>query len=651
MTPTTPAQPSPSTSEATTADEVVPEEQPPDELWVPFRSWLEADPSRRVLLGAVALLAVQALVRGYVALGGWFLYDDLVFIGRASTMHWWSPSYLFESYNGHVMPGAFVWVAFLNHVGPLNYTVVALASLAMQAVVGYLVYRVLVTLFGRRPVVLVPLAVFLFTLITLPATTWWAAALNQLPGQAAAAGALLGQSLYHRCGRALYGYAGVASALVGLLFSEKVLLIMPAVFALTLLWFTPGPPVPRLRRCLRENWRIWTTYSVVAVPYAVWYVLAVPSPIEPTRDALIVLQTMGVNLVQAVLPALAGGPYGWEELGIGAIAQPPASIVVLSCIGTALGIGWTIVRRYRAVFGWGVVLVYWAVNVAILGTTRAAVVGPVIGREYRYATDVALVVVVFGALALMPLHGTFARGTPQLLLPRSAPATAASARLSPTVQSGLVALTIIGFVVAASLSTFAYDPHWRNEVSPRFVATTRNDLKRLHGRVTLEDTFLPGGAAPRPGVIGATTRLFEALPAGERPSFLTNGHSTAELSGLDDAGHIRLATVDGFRNRPGPTSGCGWTVSRGPTTIPLAATTIGWGWTVEIDYLASMEADMTVTAGSITTKVHVLPGVHRVFVKGSGAIGAVILGGLSYGTLCTDDVSVGFVKTVPGTSP
>ena len=649
MTPTTPAQPSTSSSEgavASPSDPVV--EETADELWMPLRSWLDRDPSRSVLLGAIALLVVQALVRGYVALGGWFLYDDLIFIQRATSSPLWSTDYLFTAYNGHVMPGAFVWVHLLNSLAPLNYTVVALTDLALQTVVGVLVYRTLTTLFGRRPAVLVPLAVFLLTVITLPATTWWAAALNQLPGQAAAVGALLCHALYHRMGRLRYGYLGVVSVALGLLFSEKVLLIVPAVFALSLLWFTAGPPMQRLRTCLHEHRRVWLAYAVVCVPYSVWYLVAVPSPVEPTRSAIVVLQTMGTSLTEAVLPALLGGPYGWEELGIGAIAQPPAGVVVLASVVAAVVVTWTVLRRHRAVFGWLVVGAYWALNAAILGATRAAVVGPVIGREYRYATDVALVVAVFGSLSVLPLAGRFALGTPQALLPRRGVAQGVQSIPSP-VRTGVGALLAVGLAVAACLSTIAFDPHWRNEISPRFIATAREDIAQRHGEVTLVDEVLPTAAAPRGFALGATTRILEALPEGQRPSFLTDGHATDALRTLDDQGHVRQVQVDGFTNEPGPTKGCGYRVSTQAVSIPLSGTTMPWSWTAEIGYIASLEADTRVSVGDVTTKVHIEPGAHTVFVKGSGAIGSVTIDALSYGTLCTDDVSVGFAKPIPGT--
>ena len=54
---------------------------------------------------AVALIALQLVVRAMLAFGGYFYWDDLILVGRAGTQDLLSPSYLFDDHDGHVMPG------------------------------------------------------------------------------------------------------------------------------------------------------------------------------------------------------------------------------------------------------------------------------------------------------------------------------------------------------------------------------------------------------------------------------------------------------------------------------------------------------------------------------------------------------------------
>ena len=625
-------------------------------LWVPFRSWLQQDRSRMVLVWAIALLGIQATFRGFVMFGGWFLYDDLSFIERAATQPLWSTSYLFTSWNGHVMPGAFAWVHLLTSLWPLNYVPVAISGLAMEALAGVAMYALLAALFGRRPAILVPLALYLFGTITLPATLWWAAALNQLPGITAVTLALLGQVHYHRTGRLRYGLLGVVSFVAGLLFSEKVMLAVPAVFLLTLLYFTPGPPWRRLRDCLRSHFALWVSYAVIASAYFIYYVVAVPSPVNGHPNAVVALKTMGVNLIYAIIPAIFGGPFTWEQLGVGGIASPPAAVVFIGAVVTALLVAWSVMRRHRAIFGWLIIAGYWAANSFILGMTRAPWVGPVIGREYRYSTDLAVIITVFGGLAWLPLYGQWKRGTPQHLIARRGASTTEPTPRNPiaglptVTESGLALGMTIALVVSALISTMAFDTDWRNEVTPRFMNTIRGDLGSAHRRVTMADLILPNSAAPSGAVLGVSTHTaVAAMP--NSPLFLKPGTSSDNLYMVDDIGHVRQVWVDGFSNAEGPEPGCGWRVGPEPVVVPLRGTTMNWQWYVQIDYIASLEADTTVTVGTVATKVHVNPGVNSLYLMSEGAVSDVRFSGLTYGSLCTDSIAVGFAKPLAQTHP
>ncbi len=124
----------------------------PPEVWSPLQTWLSARPGRGVTASALALL---------VASGRTPRLRDLQRLVRRRRLRLHRPrtehapcgaaSYLFEIWNGHVMPGAFVWVHLLASRWPLNYVPVGLSDLALQAATGWLVFLVLRALFGPRP--------------------------------------------------------------------------------------------------------------------------------------------------------------------------------------------------------------------------------------------------------------------------------------------------------------------------------------------------------------------------------------------------------------------------------------------------------------------------------------------------------------------
>ena len=641
---------------AGTAGTTVSDEQG-DAVYVPFRSWLEARPGRYVVVGAVGLILLQALVRGYVKFGGWFVADDMSFIGRAEHMPFLSREYLLEGWNGHLMPGSFALVRVLNHLWPVNYTPVALVDLAMQALAGLLAFRLLVSLFGRRPAVLVPLSIYLFSPITLPAFLWWAAGLNQLPGQIAMIGALLLQVRYHRTGRTRDGVLGALCVLGGLLFSEKLLLVVPTIFALTFFFFTPGRPLARAREAVTRHWRVWLAYLAVVGPYTVYYVATVPSPVGKTPNTTLAIQTVGTALSKAVLPGLFGGPLRWNQIGVGGVADPTVTVSLLACVATALIVWVSMVRRRRAVFGWVVVAAYWLSNAVLLGITRASYVGPIIGAEYRYSTDVCIIFAVFGSAAFLPIVGTYAKGTPQRLLPRGAtrPATSGSRTHREELPGVSIEGTIAGalclaVVITSLVSTFQYDRFWRSNGSAPYFANARSDIAASRRHLTLSEMNLPERV--QAGFLGAFVKTSTMMSGFEpRPRFLTPGASAAQLYMPDDTGHLRAVVVDGFSNRKGPEKNCGWRVGQETVRIPLVKATLPWEWTARIGYLATSDATATVTVGKTTSKVMITKGAGSLYVLGQGQVKSVTVHGLSAGSLCTNDVAVGFPRPLPGSHP
>ena len=214
-------------------------------------------------------------------------------------------------------------------------------SLLLQVWLGVLFYRLLVELFGARAAILVPFAVFAFSPITLPAFLWWAAALNQLPQQIAMVGVLLLHVQYLRSGRVRRGAAAVLALAGGLLFSEKTLLAVPLVVAVTYAYAAGGAPWPRLRQVWHEHRRVWGAYLLLCVPYTIYYVVAVPNPGRSGAKGG-QLAALGATAVRdGIFPGLLGGPWTWHPIGFaGALAAPgPIATFVSAVVVVAVIIG------------------------------------------------------------------------------------------------------------------------------------------------------------------------------------------------------------------------------------------------------------------------------------------------------------------------
>ena len=144
-----------------------------------------AAPTRSLLSSAGALLIlVQLGFRAWALWGSWFYFDDLAFMSRAMNQPF-DVGYLTESYGGHLMPAGFALAWVLTDVGRLRLGALGAVLLALQLVASIGMFRLLLSMFGRKPFVLVLLTGYLAWIFTLPAGLWWAAGINQLPLQIA----------------------------------------------------------------------------------------------------------------------------------------------------------------------------------------------------------------------------------------------------------------------------------------------------------------------------------------------------------------------------------------------------------------------------------------------------------------------------------
>jgi hypothetical protein len=609
---------------------------------------------------AGAIILVQLVFRAWSGYRGFFYIDDFAFTGRAAR-YGLSAKLLFTDYNSHVMPGSFVWVWSTTTLWPLQYAPVMTVTLLLQLALGIVVYRLLVQLFGHRLGVLVVFAVFVLTPITLPAFLWWAAALNQLPQQLAMATALLWHVRYLRSGRVRWGIAAIVTIGLGLLFSEKTLLAVPLIVAFTVFYAAPGRWWSRLKAAWRDHWAVWLGYLVLTVPYAAYYVLAVPAPAHRPSTGGDVATVAGSALSRALAPGLLGGPWTWHPIGFaGAVAGPGRVAIWLSCIACLVLIVGTIVLSHRAVFAWALVFGYIALDIALVASSRAALVGPTVGEEYRYFTDVGLIAALGLGLAVLPITGTFARGSVQRLRPRQSVRAATRRALAEqfgwsgtrtAARAVVVAALVLGYIASSTVSLVRYDRFWHPNPARPYLTTARAELATAPPSLVLFDDTVPQEVAW--GLLYPYTRysLFFA-PLDDDPKTLRPGESSDQLTVFDQTGHLRLVGILGVHGVAGPRPQCGWRVGRGPVTIDLQGRTAARPGVLRIGYIANGDGVLEVSAGATEQEVPIQRGLHAVFLLVHGATDIVTFRVKSEGSaLCTDEVAIGLPVGVPGSRP
>lgn len=582
-------------------------------------------PTGQLVVGAALLLIVLQLVfRGGAALHGWFYWDDFEFLstfaGRGLHLH-----DLLAPHDSQFMPGGLLLSWVVAHSGAFNWTSAALILIALQLVADLACLWMLLTLFGRRWACLGLLALYLFSTMTLTAFMWWAAAINQIPVQAACFAAITFHVRYLRTRRLREAAVAALVIVVGLLFYVKAALIVIPIAVLTLVWFREPAP-HRLWRTLRAHAPVAVGYAVVGIGYAVYYVIHVPNPLN-TKTQVPYGGLADTMLHQALVPELLGGPWRW--------ADPNPPVAVIDTPGWAVDLSWVLVavavaillQRHRA--DWRAVLVvlpYLAATFVLTAVGRAAVIGADIGRELRYLADATPILVLNIGLFLLPL-------APSEREQHSPTAEQATPRWRTRALAGCA---VFALATGAAVSNVSYVRHWtggfaaESFVSNVATASSKRPLNILDA--TVPKTVMGGITYP----YNLPSRLFR--PLGDRVVAVTTG---TDPQVLDSHGHPSAPLITGgATSLPGPLNGCGYAIKSQPTTVPMQGK-VDFFWWLRVSYFAGASGELDVSLGGVTHRLATQAGVHDVFLNGSGSIQDLSMATDDDQTICVDRVAIG----------
>ncbi|MFF0378557.1 hypothetical protein [Actinoplanes missouriensis] len=591
-----------------------------------------------VVAAAVALIVVSVVARALIARRGYLSYDDFPLISMAEEKAL-GPDYLFDLFNNHLMPAGHLVTWLTNAIGGFSYGPYLALLITAQAVVSIAFYRLLRLMLVPGWALLVPLAVFLFSPLTLEASSWWAVGINMLPMQLAMILAVGAQVKYMRTGARKHLVTLALSVLLGLLFFEKAILTVALVFLVALFLYAPGGPVRAVVQTIRRWWPSWAVLTFISLLFLAFYLVRSTSSLRRPASVDEVITFVVQMFGHTLLPGMAGGPWSWLGAGDGAPITAPSVLARWIALGVvALFVAFTVwLRGFAAVRAWLLLLSYTAIVAGLLGATRlGSVYSGVAGAVPRYLADVAVVAAIAVGAALCGL-----RQIDAVAKPVSPPRVVLTGRLAvPLLAGGLAA-----FLVSAGISGTGFGDAWAIKQGRDYLANARAGLEAAPAGTVFMDQTVPDGVVGRLSApYNKQSKFFAPLENG--PDFVTQAR---QLSVFDEEGNVRPAWVRGSRSLPGPRSGCGYHLAGSTVRIPLDSSVDEYWHVVRIAYLARNDTSATARIGDgLVVPFDVHRGLNAVFLlaHGGGASVDVTVHDRT-ASLCTDEVLVGDIVPAP----
>lgn len=590
----------------------------------------EVAPERTVAVVGIVLVLAHLAFRTWALAGSWFYLDDYRLLFDADTTDF-TLDYLLTPYNSHLMPGGRMLARLVVEGGALNWSLAWVLIIAIQGLAGLAALWACLTLFGHRLAALIPLGLYLVSVMTLPAMMWWTAAVNQVPLQVSLFLALGSWVNHLRSQRKVWLIASLAAIVLGLAFYVKALLLFPLLAYVGLAYFVEGGPIRRLRMFLTAYWMAALAGLVVAGSYVAYYVTHVKGPFVET-SASVVGDIANSLLGTAFLTGVVGGPWQWLVLAPpNSFAAPPPWSVHVAWVVVALVMWVAFALRHRTFRAWALLLGSLAASLALLVNSRGVEYGGLVGLEYRYLTDTAAVAVICVGLAFLEVPGA---------VESSAPRDAPLLRVAPS--GGWVALLVGAIVLGSLVSSVNYVRTWHSDnASVPYMQTLRNEFAR-EGKVDLADGPVPDVVYPAIFAPDNQVSRFATLMSGEVKFPI----ASSRLGVVGPDGTLRAAVIgDGVTAKPGRPGACAWKVKEGGRDIPLTARAFQWVWWMRIGYLYSGESPVSISAGADTIDTHLLPGANSLYMRVEATFDTVRIEGLKRGTtLCVDAIEVGPVQ-------
>ena len=537
---------------------------------------------------AAVIIGISALARTLMSFQGYYLLDDYAFVGRAGRPDALTLSTLLEPHLGHLMPAAHVLVWVQQSVAPWNYALPAITMALGWLGCLLLMYRILTSWIGTRPVILIPLAAYALTPLTIQATTWWAAALNAIPLQLCALGGVLVLLPLAKGASRLSIWrqlALVALTIVALGFFTKGVLLLVLFAGVSLAW-APGSLVAAAVRAFRAGPVMWVALFAITVSYSVAYSAIAPTPASPSGipGILSVLDRIAQSVIGGVLPSVAGGP-GEFTPGADPLSSPPLWVIGLG-VAFLVALIAGVARSTRTTRRLAAVCLVYAIGCMGLIAVRQQGFTLLMAGTLRYFADLAIPATLLVASLSRDALG---------LTPRSRTAGRWIAAAILLVAFGAMSLLTTAQLIANPYATA--------------IGNTAMNAQESMGEQTespILDTWVPP-LLLTPLFYGDYARssvMFAQVPAGV--AFAEQGRALRLWS---PDGRLVPARIEGpLATGLSPSQGGTCDVRPGsPTTLQLSATVVPYTHAVELSTVATRPTSAQVSIGGAPPRRWMLP--------------------------------------------
>jgi hypothetical protein len=613
--------------------------------WPELATWAR---NRGVVVFAILLIAAQLIWKSFFISNYFFWQDDFHFLelGLGHSLTW---SYLTYVGAGHLFPGVYAIAWVVARIALYNWAFASAITVIMLAAADLAALRLLRTLFGDRPAIVVLLLIYLLSPLTMLDLRWWSTAIELLPMQIALFMALNAQVHYVRTGRFRHAIVVAAWLVFGLIFFEKAVVLPLLLFAITSAFLMEGRWPATILQCLVRYWKSWLLQVVILVVYGVVFTESLhTSTAQPTVSGVGQVFSLTWDLLKNnFVPGALGGPWQWLTTADAqyAASAPPGGLTWLALIVAAAVILASIALRRYAWRAW-VILAGWLVAAdvtpVILGRVEV-LSASVLALQTRYVSDALGVLIICLGLAFLP-----PTGEPDV---RKRPAIPAGTQAGRMAAAGLVGAFVIGSVwsVQALQSTTS------GLQTRLYLNNAQAAVSEAPSGTVIEESPVPSSIMI--GAFGAYADTSKVISPMEnaadkgRIRWTPSPHGTIDhLLMFGSDGRLRETAIYGRNSAPPANGRACHPLTHGRVVATFPAPSYPSSQVLHIAYLADSAAggaDMSVRYGNSSQQLKIEPGLHSGYLTVRGSVRSVTITSRAIRGLCIGDVQAGLVVPSP----